>query len=159
MDFSIYIKVVQNWISIQKTSIPNQWEFSAASYGQNTKQVLKITQIQHYLQFSLKISNGVRHQICSSLSNRLRVGLDCAFAFAFFLFFFFCTRLWVCGYCSCIVQWTVAANLDFSIFFSQSVHIVHCLWTHKFQFLATFSLKMGPTVLFTHLKIILLQII
>ena len=30
-------------------------------------------------------------------------------------------------------------------------------WTHKFHFLATFSLKMDSTVLFTHLKIILLQ--
>ena len=29
--------------------------------------------------------------------------------------------------------------------------------THKHHFSATFSLKMGPTVLFTHLKIILLQ--
>ena len=28
---------------------------------------------------------------------------------------------------------------------------------HKLHFLSTFSLKMGPTVLFTHLKIILLQ--
>ena len=34
---------------------------------------------------------------------------------------------------------------------------VHCLRTHKFHFSATFSLKMGPTVLFTHLKINLLQ--
>ena len=34
---------------------------------------------------------------------------------------------------------------------------VHCSWTHKFHFLATFSLKMGHTTLFTHLKIILLQ--
>ena len=34
---------------------------------------------------------------------------------------------------------------------------VHYLWTHKFHFSATFSLKMGPTALFTHLKIILLQ--
>ena len=88
----------------------------------------------------------------------LRVGLDCAFAFdVCVFFFFFCTRLWVCDYCSCTIQWTVAANFDFSNFFSQSVHIVHCSWTHKFHFLATFSLKMGPTVLFTYLKIILLQ--
>ena len=35
------------------------------------KQVQKITQIQHHLQFSFKISNGDQHQICSSLSNRL----------------------------------------------------------------------------------------
>ena len=79
-----------------------------------------------------------------------------AFFFSFFSFFF-CTRLWDCGYCSCTVQWTVAAKFDFSIFFSQSVHIVHCSWTHKFHFSVTFSLKSGPTVLFTYLKIILLQ--
>ena len=77
--------------------------------------------------------------------------------FLFFFFFFFCTRLWDCGYCLCTVQWTVAAKFDFSIFFSQSVHIVHYSWTHKFHFSATFSLKLGPTVLFTYLKIILLQ--
>ena len=35
------------------------------------KHVQKITQIQHHLQFSFKISNGDQHQICSSLSNRL----------------------------------------------------------------------------------------
>ena len=29
---------------------------------------------------------------------------------------------------------------------------VHCLRTHKFHFSATFSLKMGPTALFTYLK-------
>ena len=34
---------------------------------------------------------------------------------------------------------------------------VHCLRTHKFHFSVTFSLKMSPTILFTHLKIILLQ--
>ena len=70
MDFSISIKVVESWISFQKTSIPIQLEFWAASYGQTTKQAQKITQIQYYLQFSLKISNGDQHQICSSLSNR-----------------------------------------------------------------------------------------
>ena len=71
LDFSISIKVVENWISFQKTSITNQLEFWEASYGQNTKQVQKITQIQHYLQFSLKISNEDQHQICPSLSSRL----------------------------------------------------------------------------------------
>ena len=35
--------------------------------------------------------------------------------------------------------------------------LVHCSWSHKLHFLSTFSLKMGLTVLFTHLKIILLQ--
>ena len=42
-----------------------------------------------------------------------------------------------------------------------TVHTVRLLFTHCFilftYFLATFSLKMGPTVLFTHLKIVLLQ--
>ena len=92
------------------------------------------------------------HQLNTKGGFGLRV---CIWCLCFF--FFFCTRLWVCDYCSCTIQWTVAANFDFSNFFSQSVHIVHCSWTHKFHFLATFSLKMGPTVLFTYLKIILLQ--
>ena len=34
---------------------------------------------------------------------------------------------------------------------------VHCSQTHKLQFSTTFSLKIDPTILFTHLKIILLQ--
>ena len=44
-------------------------------------------------------------------------------------------------------------------FFDISVNqwTLHCLWTHKFHFLSIFSLKNGLTVLFTHLKIILLQ--
>ena len=42
-------------------------------------------------------------------------------------------------------------------FFSESVHTVYYLWTHKFHFSTIFSLKIGPTILFTHLKIILLQ--
>ena len=73
--FLYFYKSYRNWIFFQKTSITNQLEFWAASYGQNTKQVQKITQIQHYLQFSLKISNGDQHQICSSLSNRLIISL------------------------------------------------------------------------------------
>ena len=40
------------------------------------KQVQKITQIQYHLQFSFKISNGDKHQICSSLSNRLILSLS-----------------------------------------------------------------------------------
>ena len=34
---------------------------------------------------------------------------------------------------------------------------VHYLRTHKYHFLSTFSLKMSLTILFTHLKFILLQ--
>ena len=41
--------------------------------------------------------------------------------------------------------------------FSMNSAFVHCSWTHKFHFSATFSLKMGSATLFTHLKIILLQ--
>ena len=37
------------------------------------------------------------------------------------------------------------------------MHTVHFLRTHKFHFSAIFSLKMSLTVLFTNLKIILLQ--
>ena len=72
------------------------------------------------------------------------------FASAFCSFFFFFHAFWVCGYCSMNSNrncWLLAVN---------SAHM-HCLRTHKFHFLSTFSLKMGLTVLFTHLKIILLQ--
>ena len=69
--FSISGKVVENWISFQAKPIPNQLEFWAESYSQNTKQVQKITQIQHHLQLSFKFSNGDQHQISSSLSNGL----------------------------------------------------------------------------------------
>ena len=52
------------------------------------------------------------------------------------------------------VYWTVVANIDFSTMNSASMH---CSRIHKFYFLATFSLKIGLTILFAHLKIILLQ--
>ena len=47
-----------------------------------------------------------------------------------------------------------AAKVNFSTVNSASVH---CSRTHKYYFLTTFSLKMGLTTLFIHLKIILLQ--
>ena len=61
-------------------------------------------------------------------------------AFAFLSLFFF-----------------LVEKFDFSINFQPHVGSMHCLQTHKFHFSAIFSLKMGLTVLFTHLKIILLQ--
>ena len=69
-----------------------------------------------------------------------------------FFFFFFCFHAFLeeCGYCSMNSSrkcWLFSVN-------SASVH---CSRTHKFHFLSIFSLKMGPTALFTHLKIILLQ--
>ena len=67
-------------------------------------------------------------------------------ASAFSFFFFLFSRV--------LEECKVAANVDFSTMNSASVH---CSWTHKFHFSATFSLKIGLTVLFTHLKIILLQ--
>ena len=54
----------------------------------------------------------------------------------------------------------------FFFFWSSSNFLTILVWkvflctvhgSHKIYFLATFSLKMGPTILFTHLKIILLQ--
>ena len=63
-----------------------------------------------------------------------------AFAFVFVFFFFI-----------------LAEKFYFSINFQSHVDPVYCLGTYKFYFSATFSLKMGLTVLFTYLKIILLQ--
>ena len=77
------------------------------------------------------------------------------FSFYVFSFFFFITcfpphKRLLFMYCT----WTVAATFDQFYVNSASVH---CSRTHKFHFLSIFSLKMGPTVLFTHLKFFLLQ--
>ena len=58
--------------------------------------------------------------------------------FAFFFFFF-------------------AKKFDFSTNSQPHVGPMHCFWTHKFHFSSTFSLKTDLTIIFTHLKIILLQ--
>ena len=47
--------------------------------------------------------------------------------------------------------------LTFQPSFISFVGPVNSVWDPKTSLLTTFSLKMGPTVLFTHLKIILLQ--
>ena len=75
------------------------------------------------------------------------------FSFIFFFWHAF-VRLWLL-FIHCSMNSSRKVWLFF--FFSQSVHIVHCSWTHKFHFSTTFSLKMDPSVLFIHLKIILLQ--
>ena len=77
--------------------------------------------------------------------------------FPFSLFFFFCTRNWRQRLLFMYYAWTVAENFDFSAIFSTSVSPCTVHRTHKFHFSATFSSKMGPTVLFTYFKIILLQ--
>ena len=77
--------------------------------------------------------------------------LLCIFVLFFFFFFFnFHAFLEYCGYCS------LNSNRKCGLSVVNSAH-VHCSRTHKFHFLSIFSLKMGPTALFTHLKIILLQ--
>ena len=48
-------------------------------------------------------------------------------------------------------------KLAFVDIFTVNSTLVHYLRTQKLYFLATFLLKMSPTILFTHLKIILLQ--
>ena len=65
--------------------------------------------------------------------------MRCVLSFTFFFFFFF------------LIQ---PQHLTKS---SVNSAFVHCLWIHKFHFLAIFSLKMGLAILFTYLKIILLQ--
>ena len=68
-------------------------------------------------------------------TSHVHVSLKSAFSLSFFLFF----------------------QPAFVNFFTVNSVSVHCLQTHKLHFLVTFLLKIGPTVLFTHLKIISLQ--
>ena len=73
---------------------------------------------------------------------RLRLGTTFASAFAFFFFFFFYAfeRLAVTVHALCMNS----SRKVFLTFSSQSVHTMYCLWTHKFHFSATFSLKIWP---------------
>ena len=97
--------------------------------------------VNHTLSFATKDKNIAECRLLQ-LGPRLRVRLGSAnpdVCLCFSLFFF------------------LAKKFDFSINFQPHVGFVYYLWTHKCHFLANFLLKMSFTVLFTHLKIILLQ--
>ena len=85
---------------------------------------------------------------------RLRFG-EAAFSFFSFFFFFFFSRVF--GGLRLLFNEQCMNSSHKCWLFPVNSASVHCLWTHKFHFSATFSLKMGLTALFTHLKIILLQ--
>ena len=70
-----------------------------------------------------------------------------------FFFFFWHAIQETNSYC----LWIVATLFNFSTLFRISVSPCTVYGTYKSHFSVTFSLKMGFTVLFTHLKIILLQ--
>ena len=74
-----------------------------------------------------------------------------------FFFHVFWDKFYYYGYCLCTVHEQQPQSLTCQTIFSQSVHTVHYSRTHKFYFSTIFSLKISPTVLFTYLKIILLQ--
>ena len=92
----------------------------------------------------------LRLQILVCLGSRFLRFSCCVFPFFFFLHAF-SPHLWLLFMHGI---WTVATTFDQ---FSVNSTWMYCSRTHKFHFLSIFSLKMGPTVLFTHLKIILLQ--
>ena len=57
----------------------------------------------------------VYFRVCLDWADFQRI---CVCVLPLFFFFFFFSRVFeTCGYCSCTVQWTVAAKLDFSNFF------------------------------------------
>ena len=77
---------------------------------------------------------------------------SCIFSFLFF--FFWSVTTGDSGYC------LMNSSRTFFYFFVPLSHqwILYTVHgTHKYHISATFSLKMDPTILFTHLKIILLQ--
>ena len=72
---------------------------------------------------------------------------------------YYCTRSNDCGVCVFVLRFLL---LFFFFFFSSwqvnyNQCIVHYLWVSQITFFSNFLLKMGFTILFTHLKIILLQ--
>ena len=88
----------------------------------------------------LKLTTTMLHlQVQATFGNHVCI---CVCVFLFFSFFScVCEN---CDYCSCTVHEQQPQSLTFLTFFNQSMHTMHCSWTHKFHFSATFSLKMGP---------------
>ena len=79
-------------------------------------------------------------------------------AFSFFHFFFF-IFLFIFWHAFFPHKWLLFMHCQPQLLTKSFMNSasVHSLRTHKFYFSATFLIKMGPTVLFTYLKIILLQ--
>ena len=79
---------------------------------------------------TIRIANKILYQltwllriISASLDTRLRFEPVCVLRFCSFFFSFFFSRVLAKrGYCSCTVQWTVTANVDFSI--ANSDHVL-----------------------------------
>ena len=96
------------------------------------------------------ISNHLGYVWVPRLRLRLRFSI---------LYFFhtFWDKFYCYSYYSCTVHKQQPQSLTCQTIFNQSVHTMHCSRTYKFHFSATFSLKISPMVLFTYLKIILLQ--
>ena len=92
--------------------------------------------------------------LCKFGSRVMRFAL-CVLLLFFFLFFF--SFLHAFQGTSGTVEYCSVLFGPFFLTFLSISGSVHCSRTHKFHFLSIFSLNMGPTVLFTHLKIILLQ--
>ena len=65
--------------------------------------------------------------------------------------------LWRLRFCSAVFSSFFLVQPAFVDFFTVNSASVHCSRIHKFHFSVTVSLKIGPTILFIHLKIILLQ--
>ena len=91
--------------------------------------------------------------LCVRLDSADSTSAFSSFAFSLFFFFFIARVMGDKGYYSCIVH----EQYQKFWLFSHFQHISGSHGTHKLHFSANFSLKMGPMILFTHLKIISLQ--
>ena len=97
--------------------------------------------IFNIVSYGAKANNNNVTSVGSGYVWEPRLHLRLCFSFFFSFFSCVCEN---CDYCSCTVHEQQPQSLTFLTFFNQSVHTMHCSWTHKFHFSATFSLKMGP---------------
>ena len=117
---------------------------------------------KHITKIKMLKGKQPNYTLLPKLQFKLRLRLDWAetetrvCVSAFFFFFFHVFKAKFC-YCSFTVQLLFMNSSHKVWLFPPFQHKFYCSRTHKFHFSATFSLKMGPTILFTYLKIILLQ--
>ena len=112
--------------------------------------------IFNIVSYGAKANNNNVTSVGSGYVWEPRLHLRLCFSFFFFFFFFF-MRLWELWLLFMHCAWTVATKFDFSYLF-QSISAHHALFMDpQISFFSNFFIKNGSQVLFTYLKIILLQ--
>ena len=121
--------------------------------GHNTRQVLLVIEVLMGCQLDRWSALKLVRELSESLDMDYLMSAFCIYVLTLFFFLLLCTLF---GRQRLLFMNSSRRLLTFQLSFISSVGPWTVHVTYKLHFSVTFSLKMGPTVLFTYLKIILL---